>query len=122
LERRSPRELREWFQDVSGEYANHNFSELDEVYRVLQDTCYIIDETESEDDFEDRVQEYSWAYDYNADLLDWVKESLYRIEDVNAALQEGNDDIIAAIQTAMHRTRSEMAYSFFASMQKRAEA
>lgn len=115
----APRELQDWFTDISGEYADHNLTELDEVYRVLEDVCCIISEIDTEEEFENHVQEYGWAYDYNADLLDWVKESLYRIADVDEALQEGSTDMIAAIQTAMHRTRSDMAYNFFAAMQEK---
>lgn len=110
-------ELRKWFSEVSGEYTDHNFAELDEVYEVLSALAGLILDNDNED-MEEAIYNNQWSYDYNSNLLDWVGKSLFRAEDVNQAIREGTTELFPAIQQAMDRTRSSMAIAFYEAMQE----
>lgn len=111
----APAHLKEWFTKVSGEYTDHNFSELDEVYEVLSALCGLIQDNDNED-MEQAIYDNQWSYDYNSMLLDWVDKSLFRAEDVNEAIANGATELFPAIQMAMDSTRSQMALSFYNSL------
>jgi len=113
----APKHLREWFTVTSGQYTDHNINELDEVYEVLSALTGLIQDNDNES-IEGHIYDNQWSYDYNGMLLDWVKKSLYRAEDVNEAIREGATELFPAIQIAMDRTRSEMAWSFYQAMEE----
>jgi hypothetical protein len=71
----------------------------------------IIDNRDANIDSEIYNQE--WASVYTADLLDWLKENLNRVSDVDDAIDSGSVTLVAAISGAMYNSRCNMALDFY---------
>lgn len=99
--------IKEWFSDITGNYADYSFVDLDEYYRVLYTLAMTVFE---HDEFTDEnLYSIEWRDDYNADRLDWLKENLTRASFYDDIKENGADGTFALIGDMQDFARAEFA-------------
>lgn len=103
----TPEPIKDWFQELSSNYNDYSFADLDEYYRVLYKLANTVSEYDNFTD--DELYTIDWADDYNADRLDWLKENLNRAYWYDDIKDNGADGIFALIGDMQDRSRADFA-------------
>lgn len=104
----APKEMRETWQELTGNYNDYSFADLDEYYSVLYTLVATI--TDYGDDFtEDTLYEIDWRDDYNGERLLWVYNNLNRAYLYDEVKNNGADSLFAIIGDMQDFSRGEFA-------------
>lgn len=103
----TPKEITERWQELTGEYNDYNFVDLDEYYRILST---LVDTINGHEIFtEDDLYSIDWPDVYNQDRLNWLSENLNRAYNFEEIKNNGADGIFELIGDMQDFSRGQFA-------------
>ncbi len=107
----TPETMRETWQELSSQYDDYNFADLDEYYYVLYTLVQLIDEHErySGEFTENELYEIDWRDDYHGERLMWLYNNLSRASVYDDIKNNGADGIFELIGDMQDFSRGELA-------------
>ncbi len=107
----TPELMRETWQELSGQYDDYNFSDLEEYYNVLYTLVQLISEHEQYGGkfTEDELYSIDWADDYHGERLMWLYNNLSRASVYDNIKNNGADGIYELIGDMQDFSRGELA-------------
>lgn len=103
----APEDMRQQWQDFTGQYDDYSFADLDEYYNVLYTLVSIMSEY---DNFtENELYEIDWRDDSNGDRLMWLYNNLSRAQYFDDVQSNGADGIYEIIGDMQDLSRGQFA-------------
>ncbi len=107
----TPKKIIDKWQEITSDYDDYNFADLDEYYRVLNTLVSLMQDS---DNFtEDELYTIEWQDVYNADRLDWLKENLSRAYLYDEIKENGAEGIFELIGDMQDLSRGNFASYLF---------
>ena len=103
----TPKDIQKRWQELTGNYNDYSFADLDEYYSVLYRLSQMM--SENNNFTVDDLYTIDWADDYHADRLMWLHENLSRASFYHDIKENGADGIFELIGDMQDVSRHDFA-------------
>jgi hypothetical protein len=107
----APKQMRDRWRELTGNYDDYNFTDLDEYYDVLYTLVSIM--IGYENFTEDELYEIDWRDTYNSDRLMWINDNLARADYYLDVKDNGAEHLFDILGDMQDLSRGQLANYIF---------